>query len=628
MKRIADAIRRFFSNPACVFWLGLVVALVATTIEVVRGRNTNYFDYQDATRMFWEGISPYTSEFVQAHCIHFLYLPVFCVVFAPVFFLPWWLGPFVWNITNYCLFALAVKALPRQFDPYKHRIFLYLLPVLLQGVFCYQYNLVVCYIFLFAFTLLERNKPFWAVLLVMVSATTKIYGLIELALLFCYPGVWRNFGYAVVCGALLLLLPGLNTNFDNVFSLYIDTKEALATHQTIGDYCGLLFVRGLKPLLLPNYRMVQLSVVALLGILFFWRYKRWHDFRFRVQVLAIAMGYIILFSDSPETHTYLIALSGYLLAFWMQPRRTRLDWVLFWALFVLFGILPTDVLCPTWIYNYIHFNFWPDVWCMLIVWLRVIWWAVGPEKAVGGERLAVRGGMLLLLLLLPVGMQAQDKRFTVCGVAFTMKQVKGGTFVMGAQRGDTDAKADEVRHRVTLGDYYIGETEVTQELWEAVMGKNRSKKKGARHPVEYVHYEMCQEFIARLNALTGQQFRLPTEAEWEYAARGGRQSRGYRYAGSNDISEVAYTASNMKEVTHQPVAQLKPNELGLYDMSGNVWEWCADWYRKTPDGKPSGSFHVIRGGAYNSAPEYCRTTNRFMYDERRRRDLLGFRLAL
>ena len=122
-----------------------------------------------------------------------------------------------------------------------------------------------------------------------------------------------------------------------------------------------------------------------------------------------------------------------------------------------------------------------------------------------------------------------------------MKPVKGGTFTMGALPNDKEADADEVRHQVTLKDYYIGETEVTQELWEAIMPKNRSKHKGPKLPVEYISYDQCKEFIQKLNKLTGRHFRLPTEAEWEYAARGGQQSKGYLYAGSNKLDEVAQT---------------------------------------------------------------------------------------
>lgn len=634
MKKIGSAVKWFFSNPTCVFFLGLAVVLLATSLEVFRGRNTNYFDYQDSTRMFWEGLSPYNMEYAQAHSIYFLYSPVFSVIFAPIFFLPWWLGPFVWNIGNYSLFALAIKMLPQQLDKYKHWIFLFLLSVILQTVFCYQHNIIVSYIYIFAFILLERGKAFWAVLLIMISATTKVYGAAELAILFCYPKVWRNLGYAVLCGAALLLLPAVNTAFDNVFVLYQQMFDMIASHHSDSDFIGILFARGLKPLLLPNYRLVQIVVLALLGVAFFARYKRWKDFRFRVQALAVLTGYMILFSDCPETHTYIITLPFYAMAFWLQPRRTWLDWTLFWLLVVNFCILPTDVLCPAWLHEYIHQTFWLDVYTYFVCWLRMIWWAVGPDKSleVRSKRIEVRGLLLVLFFLLPLGMQAQTRPttrvFIVKGVQFKMKFVQGGYFEMGALPNDTLADADEVRHKVLVNNFYMGETEVTQELWEAVMPKNRSKQKGAKLPVEYVTYDMCKEFITRLNAMTGQRFRLPTEAEWEYAARGGRKSKGYLYAGSNNIDEVAYTLSNRKEHVYLPVAQFKPNELGLYDMSGNVWEWCEDWYRKTPDSKPSSNFYVIRGGGYDCSPRYCRSTNRFMYDQRRRRDLVGFRLAL
>lgn len=627
MKKIVNGLKWFFSNPTCVFCLGLAVALLATTLEVVRGRNTNYFDYQDSTRMFWEGLSPYNLEYAQAHSIYFLYSPVFSVIFAPIFFLPWWLGPYVWNIGNYCLFTLAIKTLPQQLDKYKHWIFLFLLSVVLQTVFCYQHNIIVSYIYIFAFILLERGKGFWAVFLIMLSATTKVYGAAELAILLCYPKVWRNLGYAVLCGVGFLLLPAINTAFDNVFVLYEEMFDMIASHHSDSDFIGILFARGLKPFLLPNYRLVQIIVFALLGIAFFVRYKRWKDFRFRVQALAVLTGFMILFSDCPETHTYIITLPFYAMAFWLQPRRTWLDWTLFWLLVINFCILPTDVLCPAWLHEYIHKTFWLDVYTYFFCWLRIIWWAIGPQPPIPSVKKAV---VVLVLLLIPIGMQAQETQvFKVKGVEFKMIFVKGGTFQMGALPHDQEADADEIRHQVTLKDFYMGETEVTQGLWEAVMGKNRSKHRGVDNwPVEYVTYDMCQTFIAKLNQLTGRHFRLPSEAEWEYAARGGQLSKGYLYAGSNDIDEVAHTLSNIQEHVQKPVAQYKPNELGLYDMSGNVWEWCEDWYRKTPTSRPSSYFHVIRGGGYDCSPRYCRSTNRFMYDQHRRRDLVGFRLAL
>ena len=176
--------------------------------------------------------------------------------------------------------------------------------------------------------------------------------------------------------------------------------------------------------------------------------------------------------------------------------------------------------------------------------------------------------------------------FNVNGVSFTMIAVEGGTFKMGAQSSDSggdnydsDAYSNESPvHDVTLSSYYIGETEVTQELWEAVMGSNPSYYSGyPQRPVEYVSLNDCQEFITKLNQLTGKNFRLPTEAEWEYAARGGNKSKGYKYSGSNTIDNVAWYTSNSGSETHD-VKTKQANELGIYDMSGNVYEWCQDWY--------------------------------------------------
>lgn len=232
---------------------------------------------------------------------------------------------------------------------------------------------------------------------------------------------------------------------------------------------------------------------------------------------------------------------------------------------------------------------------------------------------------------------AEKTTFTVNGVSFNMIAVKGGTFTMGAtaEQG-SDAYYDEnPAHQVTLTGYCIGETEVTQELWQAVMGSNPSYFTGnLQRPVEYVSWNDCQEFIKKLNQLTGKTFRLPTEAEWEYAARGGSQSLGYKYAGSNTIGDVAWYTSNSSSTTH-PVKQKQANELGLYDMSGNVWEWCQDWYdsyssssQTNPAGPSSGSYRVLRGGGWDYDATNCRVSDR-IYGSPSGRDYYGgLRLSL
>jgi formylglycine-generating enzyme required for sulfatase activity len=228
-----------------------------------------------------------------------------------------------------------------------------------------------------------------------------------------------------------------------------------------------------------------------------------------------------------------------------------------------------------------------------------------------------------------------SKTFTANGVTFKMMKVDGGTFSMGATSEQNDPYDDEKPvHQVTLSSYYIGETEVTQALWKAVMGSNPAIFKGDNRPVENVSWNDCQTFIKKLNSLTGENFRLPTEAEWEYAARGGSKSRGYQYSGSNNLSSVAWYDDNSGSKTHD-VKTKSPNELGIYDMSGNVWEWCQDRYGyyssssvTNPMGASSGSYRVIRGGSWYNFDRSCRSAYRCIWEPSILMSNLGLRLVL
>lgn len=250
-----------------------------------------------------------------------------------------------------------------------------------------------------------------------------------------------------------------------------------------------------------------------------------------------------------------------------------------------------------------------------------------------------------------------------------MVAIEGGTFMMGAQKEnqilpnfDSKAESDESPvHQVTLDDFYIGKYEVTQQLWKYVMTYNGetadgeiisscytqeslnndssllSQGKGNYYPIYEVSYDdIVNIFLPRLNKITGKQFRLPTEAEWEYAARGGNRSQGYKYSGSNNIDDVAWYWDNSSNTTH-PVGTKAPNELGLYDMSGNVWEWCSDWYGSSyyssspstnPTGPSTGSYSVGRGGSWGSSAGYCRVSIRGIDYPDYRSLKIGFRLAI
>ena len=224
------------------------------------------------------------------------------------------------------------------------------------------------------------------------------------------------------------------------------------------------------------------------------------------------------------------------------------------------------------------------------------------------------------------------------GISIDMVRVEAGTFTMGATPEMKDSLSmyfAKPTHRVTLtNDYYIGKYEVTQALWQTVMGNNPSYFKGDNLPVEQVSWKDCKKFLSKLNRITGKMFRLPTEAEWEYAARGGNKSRGYQYSGSNNLLDVAWFRDNSGSKTHA-VGTKQPNELGIYDMSGNVCEWCHDWYgayssssQVNPTGANSGSYRVIRGGSWYFSAMYSRSSCRSSNAPGYRSTIFGLRLVL
>ena len=222
-----------------------------------------------------------------------------------------------------------------------------------------------------------------------------------------------------------------------------------------------------------------------------------------------------------------------------------------------------------------------------------------------------------------------------CGLDMKMVYVEGGTFTMGAtseQSGEASFN-ESLTHSITLDSFYIGECEVTQAQWQKIMGNNPSYFKGDSRPVELVSWEEAQNFCRELSAITGKTYLLPTEAQWEYSARGGKHSKGYKYSGSYAIDAVAWYSDNSGGATH-PVKQKQANELGLYDMSGNVWEWCSDWYglyssssHNNPTGASSGRYRVLRGGSSSHIARSCRSSCRDRYAPSGRLDNSGFRVV-
>lgn len=227
----------------------------------------------------------------------------------------------------------------------------------------------------------------------------------------------------------------------------------------------------------------------------------------------------------------------------------------------------------------------------------------------------------------------------ISAIESRMIKVDGGTYTMGcANEKDTSCYYwEKPAHKVTLKDFYMAKYPVTQKEWEAMMSYNPDFKNCPDCPVENITWNEAKQFVEKLAMLSGKSYRLPTEAEWEYAAKGGSNSKGYVYAGSNNIDLVAWYRNNSAKNTH-PVGKLAPNELGLYDMTGNVWQWCSDWfdgeyYIHSPERNPLGpdgtsdNYRVVRGGSWWYEAPHCRIVNRDRYPTDAKDDDVGFRLA-
>lgn len=369
----------FFTVSRNVYWLGFVIAVAASLIELLRGGAENYCVFRDATLQFWQGINPYTQEFVDVHHRYFIYSPIFCVLFAPFAFMPFYLGGLVWNLFGYTVFYFGIKNLPGVLSAKAPLIILYLLLTVAQSLFCFQFNLLVAAIFVWALVLLERDQAFWAILLIMISATTKIYGAVELALLLFYPRFWRNVGYVLLTGIGLLLLPALHGGVEGLLSGYQNWLAQLVSHQSTGIYYSFLFLPGIRSFALPYMRLFQVSVLLLMAIPFLlpilppFKGKVEVGLPFRVGLLAALMGYIVLFSEAAEYTTYTITMTGYALWYFLEDKRPLVDRILFWALFVLWCVMPIDLFCPSKLCNYIHSTLWIGVLTYTVAWVRMIY---------------------------------------------------------------------------------------------------------------------------------------------------------------------------------------------------------------------------------------------------------------
>ena len=373
-----NRISEFFLNPRNLYILGMLLVLALTFSEVARGRQKNFMIFAESTKLFWQHIAPYGENWSQAapHLDYFLYGPLFNILFAPFAYLPAWLGPFAWNLFNFSMWFAAIFTLPGRFTrEEKCKSFLYTFLILACTQLSFQYNVAVGYMFLFAYSLFERDKGFWAVLLMMISGFTKVYGIFQLGLLLCYPHFWRNAAYALLIGAAFLVAPAVNMPFAELPDYYGQWITALAEHKDTRTWMNVFYLR---PLGLLSVRMwVQIGVLALLAAGLAANFRKWKQPFFRLAALAVLMGYVILFSNSSEGHTYVITLIAYQFWYWSMKRGDALnlvDRIVYWATFIIVVVMPVDVLCPPGIMQ-IFYDWQINLWLLVYLWLRICWTA-------------------------------------------------------------------------------------------------------------------------------------------------------------------------------------------------------------------------------------------------------------
>lgn len=366
---------KFMMNPRNLLLLGLVIVFVLTFLEVTRDRHNNFKIFAQSTQLFWGGIAPYGDNWntMAPELDYFLYGPLFNILFAPFAFAPEWLGPFLWNIASFLLWFVAIFSLPRFTTEEKCKSFMFTFLLLATTQLSFQYNVAVGAMFLLTYNMLERGKSFWAVVLILISGFTKIYGLFAIGLLFCYPVKqwWRYVVYALPVAALFLMAPAAGVPLSEVPAYYGEWVDALLSHKDTRTWTTFFYMKPFD--LLPYQLYIQVGVLVALfaGILSNMRYCNVPFYR--IGAFAVLVGYVILFSNSSERHTYVISLIGYMMWYWAMRRAgavTMFDKVLFWLLFAIVVVMPVDVLCPPVVMR-IFFDATINLWLIVAMWLRV-----------------------------------------------------------------------------------------------------------------------------------------------------------------------------------------------------------------------------------------------------------------
>lgn len=374
-----SGIKKLTETRRKVFLIGLFLAILIALKEVIGLSYNNFQIFSFASLDFWTGINPYTDwnhlSPKGRPLDNFLYGPLYSILFTPFTFLPDWLGVICWNIFTYTLFFFSIFTLPHQINfAGKKFIFFYSLLLLLATLLSVQFNPVVAALFLFSFTLLEKNHGFWAVLLILLSGFTKVYGIFQIAMIVFYPGFLKNVLYAFLIGILFLLLPLIHIPANELAMYYqswimkvIDHSEALHRFSIYRPICTL------NNSVEPFMGIISLAVLAVVLSFSLFKMKLLRQsFIYRARLLGIVMSWAILFSAGSEKHTYVIAITGY--AIWyLYSSTTRFDKLLLWTNFILLGIMPIDIFCPWVISNLILAKLNLGIIVFTITWLTMVY---------------------------------------------------------------------------------------------------------------------------------------------------------------------------------------------------------------------------------------------------------------
>jgi hypothetical protein len=365
--------KRIVYTKMGLYAIGSILTVALSLSEILRGREKNYFIFAHATRDFWHGINPYTQQWSDKYGLdHFLYGPLFNILFTPFALLPFWLGALAWNFINFSIYFHAIFSLPESIGHRKKcMIFLYTLPILGTTQLSFQYNVTVAYLLIYAFIFLEKNKSFAAVCLILIGGFTKIYGFVFLPILMFYPKLCKNIGYVLLTGLFLFLLPAVKVPLTHL-AIYYEQWLRFAFNHPIGrTWETVFYIEQIFPSVPSYLYLYQLSVLFLLGMLILLNYKKFGQFKFRLGSAGILSGWMILFSTAAEKHTYIIALSGYLL-WYSTIIPNKIDRILFWLNFIILVIMPIDLLCPPAIMKCV-FGLHINLWLFLFTWLIMVY---------------------------------------------------------------------------------------------------------------------------------------------------------------------------------------------------------------------------------------------------------------